>query len=375
MSKNSKIKKWLKTSNAPPCADAETPFLKSHYKSRRFKIIQQKQLRKHHLILILWFSFFRIFFLLLIYMKALKQSLGVDDTYTKLYRRPTRADEMTKVKDQIPLIEGYNEMMDVLHLPTDKFGYNKLLVVVDIATDAFDIEKMRGETGDESLIAFNKILNRGIIKFPYASILTDGGSSFKGNFHKYFYDRGVHHRVARPGRHHQLSNVDNLCRQLGDIFNGIMNKKEVETGKQSKAWTHAIDEVREKLNKYRRSRGMKMPKDITKYEYPIFDNLKPKMKSENKSSLKYVDDEREQEYKVIKPKYKEGDMVNVLLEEPRTILGKKQPTKNFRMGDLRLEKRKREIMKVLYYSGPNHYRYLIEGLPNASYTEQELKQV
>jgi hypothetical protein len=161
-------------------------------------------------------------------MQGLKQSFGIDDTFTKLYRRPIRADEMTKVKDQIPLIEGYNEMIDVLHLPTDKFGYNKLLVVVDIATDAFDIEKMKGETGDESLVAFNRILKRGIVKFPYASILTDGGSSFKGNFHKFLYERGVHHKVARPGRHHQLSNVDNLCRQLGDIFNGIMNKKEAE---------------------------------------------------------------------------------------------------------------------------------------------------
>ena len=77
----------------------------------------------------------------------------------------------------------------------------------------------------------------------------------------------------------------------------------------------------------------------------------------------------------MKLKCKVNDLVNVLLEEPQTILGKKQPTKNFRMGDLRLEKKKRKIIKVLYYSGPNHYRYLIEGLPNASYTEQELKQV
>jgi len=308
-------------------------------------------------------------------MLALKQSFGIDDTFTKLYRRPTRADEMTKVKEQIPLIEGYNEMIDVLHLPTDKFGYNKLLVVVDIATDAFDIEKMKGETGDESLVAFNRIIKRGIIKFPYASILTDGGSGFKGNFHKFLYERGVDHRIARPGRHHQLSNVDNLCRQLGDIFNGIMNKKEAETGKVSRAWTHAIDEVRNKLNSYRRSRSKKMPKDITTYEYPIFDNLEPKMKSKNKESIKYIDDEEKQVYKVINPKYKVGDLVNVLLEEPRTMNDKKQPTKNFRMGDLRLEKKKRKIIKVLYYNGPNPYRYLIEGLPNASYTEQELKQV
>ena len=33
------------------------------------------------------------------------------------------------------------------------------------------------------------------------------------------------------------------------------------------------------------------------------------------------------------------------------------------------------LILLLYYNGPNPYRYLIEGLPNASYTEQELKQV
>ena len=306
-------------------------------------------------------------------MKGLKQSFGIDDTYTKLYRRPTKPSEMTKVKEQIPLIEGYNEMIDVLHLPTDKFGYNKLLVVVDIATDAFDIEKMRGETGDEALTAFNKIIKRGIVKFPYASILTDGGSSFKGNFHKYLYDHGVNHRVARVGRHHQLSNVDSLCRQLGDIFNGIMNIKEAETGKRSKAWTHAIDEVREKLNKYRRSRGIKLPKDITTYEYPVFDNLAPKIKTKKTGGGEINNDN--QQYSIIKPKYKIGDLVNVLYQEPYAMTDKKQNTNNFRMGDLRLEKKKRKVIKVLYYSGPNPYRYLIEGLPNASYTEQELKQV
>ena len=96
-------------------------------------------------------------------MNQIKQSLGIDDTYTKLYRRPTRADEMTKVKEQIPLVEGLNDMADILHLPTDKFGWSKLLVIVDIATDNFDIEKMKGETSDETLSAYNKIINRGII--------------------------------------------------------------------------------------------------------------------------------------------------------------------------------------------------------------------
>ena len=314
-------------------------------------------------------------------MNQLKQSFDIDDTYTKLYRRPTHPDQMTKVKDQIPLVEDYNYMADILHLPTDKFGFNKLLVICDIADDTFDIEKLKGESAEETLKAYKKIIQRGIIKVPYASILTDGGSSFKSVFHKYLYDNGVHQRVARVGRHHQLSNVDSLCRQLGSIFNGIMNKKEEETGKVSKAWTHAIDEVRGKLNNYRRSRGVKIPKDITTYEYPIFDNVVPKIKIKKIKKGGDLKEEVEahptegEKYTLIKPKYKVNDLVNVLLEEPQTILGKKQPTKIFRMGDLRLEKKKRKILKVLYYSGPNHYRYLIEGLPNASYTEQELKQV
>ena len=45
------------------------------------------------------------------------------------------------------------------------------------------------------------------------------------------------------------------------------------------------------------------------------------------------------------------------------------------MGDYRLDKKKRKILAVLYYAGHPSYRYLIEGLPNASYTEQELKNV
>ena len=316
-------------------------------------------------------------------MNNLRASFDIDDTYTKLYRRPTHPDQMTKVKEQIPLVADYNYMADVLYLPTDKFGFNKLLVVCDIADDMFDIEKMKGESAEETLNAFKKMMKRDIIKVPYASLLTDGGSSFKGVFHKYLYENGVNHRVARPGRHHQLSNVDSLCRQLGMVFNGIMNMKEEETGKVSKAWTHAIDEVRGKLNNYRRSRGVKLPKDLTTYEYPIFDNVIPKIKIKKIKTKKGGDLKEEveahptdpNEYTQIKPKYKVNDLVNVLLEEPQTILGKKQPTKNFRMGDLRLEKKKRKILKVLYYSGPNHYRYLIQGLPGASYTEQELKQV
>jgi hypothetical protein len=202
---------------------------------------------------------------------------------------------------------------------------------------------------------------------------------------------------------HQLANVDNLCCQLGEIFHGIMNAKEEQTGKVSKAWVDKIDIVREKLNAYRQK---KLPTDITTYQYRIFDpTIEPMTKGRSpKSSLDarktnggfsshqpkkkikkikgtgIMEDIQSYptdgiKYKTIKPKYKVNDLVNVLLQEPVNSLGKKHVDKRFRMGDYRLSKKKYKITAVVCYAGTPSYRYLIEGLPNASYTEQELKQV
>jgi hypothetical protein len=314
-------------------------------------------------------------------MKALKQNLGIDETYTKLYRRPTAlpASEQTRVKDNVFLVKGYNYMGDILHLPTDAFGYCKLLVVCDIADDSCDFEKMKdSESAPETLRAFKRMLERGVLSLPKASLTTDGGSGFKGEFHKFLYDNVIDHRVARVGRHHQLSNVDNLCRQLGEIFHGIMNAKEEQTGKQSKKWVYAIDTVRDQLNAYRQK---KLPKDITTYQYPIFDPTVEPKKSVKKVKGRGLEEDIQSyptdgvKYKMIKPKFKVGDMVNVLLQEPVNALGKKHVDKRFRMGDYRLSKKKYRVSQVLYYSGNPPYRYLIEGLPNASYTERELKRV
>ena len=126
---------------------------------------------------------------------------------------------------------------------------------------------------------------------------------------KYLYDNGVDHRTAIAGRHHQLSNADNLCRQLGDLFNAVMNQKENETGRQSKAWVSSIDIVREKLNEFRKKqlklklakKGSSFPVDLNKFEYPIFDSVNTSNKK-----IKYVP-----------PKFKIGEMVHVLYNEPR----------------------------------------------------------
>jgi len=300
-------------------------------------------------------------------MRAIKNSFNIDDTYTKLYRRPQlKASEQTHVKDNVFLQPDYNYQADVLHLPTDSFGFCKLLVVVDLANNKMEMEKMKdSESSEETLRAFNRMLKCGIMKIPKASLTTDGGSGFKGVFHKFLYDNGVDHKVARVGRHHQLANVDNACRQLGEIFHGIMNAREEKTGKKSTRWVYMIDTVREKLNDFRTKRT---PKDITTYQYPIFDAVEPKKEEKIKKG-------KEPTFKLIKPKYKIGDMVNVLLQEPVNTFDKKHVDKRFRMRDYRLSKRKYRVSAVLYYAGTPPYRYLIEGLPGASFIEQELKQV
>ena len=71
-------------------------------------------------------------------------------------------------------------------------------------------------------------------------------------------------------------------------------------------------------------------------------------------------------FKLIKQKFKVGDLVNILLSEPEDILGKKQPTKNFRMGDVRLSREKYRVKSIIYYAGNPPYRYILEALDNAS---------
>jgi len=321
-------------------------------------------------------------------MQELKDKLQIDTTYTKLYRKKKEPEEMNHVKDNIFLQKGYNYQADVLHLPTDSFGYSKLLIVLDLADDSFDIEKMKdSEAPDLTLTAYKRMLSRKIISIPKASMTTDGASSFKSVFKDFLFDNGVHHKTTRAGRHKSMASIDNLCRQLGDLFNGAMNAQELKTKKPSKAWTKHIDLVRIELNKFRRK---KLPDDITTYDYPVFDPTK----EETTQTLKNYDIDMKKlgisnsdiKFKLIRQKYKVGDLVNILLSEPEDILGKKQPTKNFRMGDVRLSREKYRVKSVVYFAGNPPYRYLLDALENASakvknrvkdvsFQESEMRQV
>ena len=273
-------------------------------------------------------------------MENILKELKINEKYSKPVKIKK---QFSKVKDNIPLIENYNFMADLLELPETKKGFKYLLVVVDLATDEFDIEPITNNKSLTVVDAMKKMFNRRYIKKPYASIRTDGGAEFKDAFEKYCYENNILHKIGVAGRHQQTANVERLNRELGRLFNGYMNAIEEKTGETYKEWVEVVPKVRAMLNDFRKKPEGDPFTDV----YPTVDLTK-------------------------QPKYKIHDVVYRMSEKPLDALGKKQPTQNFRMGDYRWERIPRKIVKVLRYAGKVPIRYILENLPNVAYAEYEL---
>jgi hypothetical protein len=279
-------------------------------------------------------------------MKKLKAELKIDDTFTKV--RNTKK-KFSTVKDNIPLIENYNMMADLMFLPTDKFGYKYALVVVDLADDSFDIQELKNKDANVVLKGLKKIFTRPYIKKPYASLTTDAGTEFRGVFQDYLFDESIYHKTTRVGRHQQLANIDNLIRQISSLIIGLSNKEEMKTGKDSKTWVKHLPIIRKKLNEIR---VKELPEDFRDFDYPTINT-------------------RTNENKIIPQKYKVGDYVYIKLDVPTNVNGKKLSGK-FREGDMRYDSNPRKVTRVLYYSGNVLHRYLVEGITNASYSDDQM---
>ncbi len=276
-------------------------------------------------------------------IKEIINLLGVPENIVKM-TEPVKKDKVfTSVKDNIPLIEDYNYMADLLMLPEDKHKFKYLFVMVDLATDEFDIEPIKNKTPKEVLKAMQTIFTRDYLKQPKSSIATDGGTEYKDEFDKWLKKNKIYHKIALAYRHSQMSNVEALNRQLGYLFNLYMNKKEQETGKVYREWTEAVDVVREALNKARK----KPSQSISKHNYPLI----------NVDAV---------------PKFKVGDVVYYKSEVPLNALGHKQSTNSFRVGDFRYNVAPKKIKFVIPYAGNVPFRYVLDGLPNVSYTENQL---
>jgi hypothetical protein len=193
--------------------------------------------------------------------KELLESLNINEKFNKRIRKQK---EYNHVKDNVPLVEDYNMMADLLYLPAYN-GYKYLFVIVDLASDEFDIEPIKNKEPENVLKAMLKCFKRGYISKPEYTLKTDGGKEFKGVFNKYLYDESILHKTAIPDRHKSLSNVESLNKQLARLFNGYMNAIEVKTGKVYRNWITAVPLVREQLNNIRKK---KLPENINSYKYP-----------------------------------------------------------------------------------------------------------
>ena len=253
-----------------------------------------------------------------------------------------------KVKNNIPPIKNYNFQADLLYMPKTKDGFKYILAVVDLANNAFDIQPMKTKTAEATLEAFKALFKRKYIKMPEVSIRTDNGTEFKKEFHKYLRDNKIVHSFSLPYRHKQMANVEALNKQLYFLFSSYMNQKEQATNKPYNEWLDIIEPVRKLLNEHR----------IIKL--PTFKEFIKNVKVYNDEILNET------------PKYKIGNFVYYALDYPRNALNNEQPTANFRVGDLRYNPIPKKIIKVVYMTDRPFFRYVLDGVKNVSYAENEL---
>jgi hypothetical protein len=283
-------------------------------------------------------------FMLITYMNKIIEKLKLGNEFTKL---PPKQKIFNSVKRNTPPIANYNFEADVLYLPETKEKNKYLLVCCDLANDKFDIEPMQKKDSNSTLSALKTMFKRKNIKLPKVSIKTDNGTEFKDEFTKFLDTNNIFHSVSLPYRHKQLANVESLNKQLGLLFNLYMNSKEIETGEEYYEWTDIIKLVRKELNK---EREKKMPKYKDWIDTIVYPNV----------------------ITAGKPLFKIGDIVHQKLEIPKNALNNNQPTTKFRAGDFRYSVVPKKIIKIITMMDKPYYRYMLEGWPNVSYSDDEL---
>lgn len=277
--------------------------------------------------------------------KKIFEKLNIDNFLTSGFKK---TNIQNKIKNNTALFEHFNYMADLLFLPTTKEGFKYLLVVVDIATNEFDFEPLKNKENSTVLDAFKTIFKRNILKKPKFSIRTDDGNEFKGDVKKYFFDNSILHRIA-PAYSHKIPNVERLNRELGNIFNLYMNSIEKATGKQYNEWTDILTTVKNDLNKVRKLDKNKFTK-MRELQFKILPD-----------------------WNNLKTKFKVGDLVHHKLFFPLNALGEKQPTANFREGDIRYSIEPKKITELVFMADNPFIRYKISGMKNVSFSENELK--
>lgn len=237
-------------------------------------------------------------------------------------------------------VEDYNFSADLLIMPPYR-GYKYILVVVDNWSKEIDFEQLKNKEPSSILKAFQKIIDRPYLNKPLASIRVDMGTEFKGEFKKKMFEDDILLRVSAPARHKQNSLAETSIKLISFLLINYLNVKEIELQKQYRNWIEMLHPLRVKLNEIKK---VKNEDPFTKiYKSPIF---------------KWN-------------KYNVGDLMVHIIHKPVDALGKKQKGENYRVGDyIYSYHHPKKISKILYY--PNNVRYIMDGLKNVSFPENEI---
>jgi len=300
-------------------------------------------------------------------LKPIYSLLNIDNKLTKKRVRSQR--EYNNFEDNIRLEKNCNYMSDILFLPTAKYGFKYLLIVLDIATRQFDCEKLKNKDSTTVLKAFKKICDKSdYLTIPKYSLITDSGSEFKGIFQNYLFNESIFHKTVPKGNHTAMSPIDNLCLQIGKILNDYMSNIELQTGKVYKQWPDILNTVIIEMNKIRKRELPNKNEFDTRFVNDIREVRKISFYKKTGEKIETI----EQEF--IRPKFRIGQLVYVLLKTPKNILGKNQSTLNFRAGDMTVDPERREITEVLMMHGKGPlYRYLVDGYRFVSFSESQLR--
>jgi len=205
---------------------------------------------------------------------------------------------------------------DILYMPEDQ-KYKYVLVVADVGSGITDAEPMKDLNSSSTLEAIKSIFIRGILKFPKYKIQSDGGAEFKGNFQKYFSDKGVIIRYGKAGRSRSQALVESRNKQISKSLFMRMVAQELITGEPSLDWVEDLPNVIKTIN----------------------DNLKLQKKPKLSNRL-HVDKNTIM--------LSIGTKVRVALDKPKNVLGYRESGYNFRATDTRWDNEIKTITNIIF---------------------------
>ena len=247
--------------------------------------------------------------------------------------------------------------LDLLFLPDDE-GYQYCLTVVDLANPRYiGAEKLKDKNSASVLKALQTIYKKNKFLDIPKRLEMDSGGEFKGDFKDHWNNLNIDLAYKKAGRSRQQACVEAVNGVLGHyLFKRMLANEIAMKGEELDAeWIEELPELVDLINELKKQ-SLKKKRRQTKRQ---------KM-SENGTLLVGKDDTLQ-----VLPI---GTKVRVISDEPKTIQGLKESSKDFRATDIRWELPIREI-KQLSLRPNQPPMYLIEGIDNAAYTKQQLQVV